>query len=108
MPRKVDPCADSCPVARAAQILDGRWTTRIIRDLLSGTKRYSDLQHSLTGISPKVLAERLRMLEKEGIVTKKTFPTVPPRTDYTLTKKGQALAPIIEAMATFGNTHLAS
>ena len=106
MARKIDPCAQSCPVARAAELLDGRWTTRIVRDLLSGTKRYSDLQRSLDGISPKVLADRLRMLENEGILTKKIYPTVPPKTEYTLTSKGHALGPVIAAMAAFGTAQL--
>jgi len=101
-PRK-DPCAVDCPVERAARILDGRWTTRIVRDLLPGRRRYSELLRSLSGISPKVLAERLRFLEEQGMITKTIYPEVPPRTEYTLTPGGRRLAPVIEAMAAFGN-----
>ena len=97
-----DHCADACPVGRAAHILDGKWTTRIIRDLLPGKRRYSELLHSLTGISPKVLAARLRFLESEGMIHKKIYPEVPPRTEYQLTAQGRRLKPIIEAMAQFG------
>lgn len=96
------PCQPDCPVARAARILDGRWTTRILRDLLGGTRRYSALLRSLSGISPKVLSQRLRFLEQEGIIHKTTTPTVPPRTDYTLTPLGEQIRPVVEAMAVFG------
>ncbi len=97
-----DPCATSCPVAKAAHILDGRWTSRIVRDLLSGKKRYSELLHSLTDISPKVLSARLNFLEQEGIVSKTTYPEIPPRTEYQLTARGEKLRAVIDAMAEFG------
>jgi DNA-binding HxlR family transcriptional regulator len=100
---KPDPCAADCPVARAARILDGRWTTRIVRDLLPGKRRYVELLRSLAGISPKVLAARLRFLEAEGILTKTIYAEVPPRTEYQLTPLGFRLRSVIEAMASFGN-----
>lgn len=103
LPPAGTPCESGCPVAQAARILDGRWTTRILRDLLGGTRRYSDLLHSLSGISPKVLSQRLRFLEQAGIIHKTTTPTVPPRTDYTLTPLGEQIRPVVEAMAVFGS-----
>ena len=96
------PCVDSCPVARAARIIDGKWTTQIVRDLLPGKKRYSELLRSLEGISPKVLAARLRFLQEEGLLTKTIYPEVPPRTEYTLTRRGRRLTGVISAMAAFG------
>ena len=99
---KPDPCAAACPVGRAAGILDGRWTTRIVRDLLPGRRRYSELLRTLDGISPKVLAARLRFLAREGVITKTIYAEVPPRTEYELTAKGQRFQPVIEAMAAFG------
>lgn len=96
------PCLPDCPVAKAARVLDGRWTTRILRDLLGGTRRYSDLLHSLSGISPKMLSQRLRFLEQAGLIRKTTHPVVPPRTDYTLTPLGEQIRPVVEAMAVFG------
>jgi DNA-binding HxlR family transcriptional regulator len=96
------PCESSCPVAKTSVLIEGKWTTRIIRDLLSGKKRYSQLQRSLTGISPKVLAERLRFLEEQGLITKTIYPVVPPHTEYELTAHGHGLRVIIEAMAQFG------
>ena len=97
-----DLCDPSCPVAKTAKILDGKWTTRIIRDLLTGTKRYSELQHSLTGISPKVLASRLKFLEEKGLISKTIYPVVPPHTEYQLTERGIGLQSVITAMAEFG------
>ena len=97
-------CEASCPVAKTAEIIDGKWTTRIIRDLISGKKRYSELQHSLVGISPKVLADRLRFLEERGLITKTIYPVIPPHTEYELTACGFGLRDVIEAMARFGQS----
>lgn len=98
----VEACDDNCPVRRAAQIIDGKWTTQIVRDLLPGKKRYSELQHSLSGISPKILAARLKFLEEQGILSKTIYPEIPPRTEYQLTKLGKKLQGVIAAMADFG------
>src|SRR2546421_6320217 len=66
-----------CPIARTAEIISGKWTLLIIRDLASGVKRFNQLERSLHGISPKTLSERLRSLEEEGIVYRQTFAEVP-------------------------------
>lgn len=95
-------CDDECPVAKASEILSGKWTTLIVRDLLSGKKRYSELQRSLLGISPRMLAARLSMLEQAGLITKTIYPTVPPKTEYELTEAGRRIEPVIAAMADFG------
>lgn len=95
-------CDAECPVRRAAQVLEGKWTTLVLRDLLGGKKRYSELQRSLQGISPRLLALRLRTLEEQGILTRTQFPTIPPTTEYALTAQGEKLRPVIEAMAAFG------
>jgi DNA-binding HxlR family transcriptional regulator len=100
--RKDASCDEACPVARTARLIEGKWTTRIVRDLLAGKKRYSELQRSLTGISPKVLAERLRFLEDEGLIEKTIYPVVPPHTEYRLTDLGRKLRGVIAAMARFG------
>lgn len=97
-----DLCVSDCPVARAHDVLGGKWTTLVVRDLLTGTKRYSQLQRSLTGISPRMLAARLAQLEATGLISKKVYPTVPPKTEYTLTKRGRQIEPVIQAMAAFG------
>lgn len=95
-------CDDDCPVRRTARIIEGKWTTLIIRDLLAGPRRYSELQRSIGGISPKMLAQRLAFLESEGIVSKTIYPVVPPHTEYALTERGRALEAVISAMAAFG------
>lgn len=74
----------------------------MIRELLSGTRRYTELQHALLGISPKILASRLRMLESKGLITRKIYPTVPPKTEYTLTVLGKKAEIVIRSMGEFG------
>ena len=95
-------CAEDCPVRKTAQIIDGKWTTLIVRDLLPGKKRYYELLDSLHGISPKMLATRLRFLEERGIIAKEIFPTIPPKTEYRLTTLGKKLQQVIAAMGEFG------
>ena len=101
-PNVAQACDTTCPVSRTAQIIDGKWTTQIVRDLLPGKKRYSELQQSLSGISPKVLAARLKFLEQQGVITKTIYPEIPPRTEYQLTTLGKKLQSVIAAMADFG------
>ncbi|HEU5226247.1 MAG TPA: helix-turn-helix domain-containing protein [Ktedonobacteraceae bacterium] len=95
-----------CPVARTAEIISGKWTLLIIRDLASGVKRFNQLERSLQGISPKTLSERLRSLEEEGIITRQMFAEVPPRVEYSLTEKGQDLVYVIESMRNYGERWL--
>ena len=97
---------DSCPVCRTADIVCGKWTLLIIRDLADGRSRFCELERSLKGISPRTLSLRLRALEEEAIVARHTFPEVPPRVEYALTEKGRALVPIIEDMRTYGRRWL--
>ncbi len=95
-----------CPVARTAEIISGKWTLLIIRDLASGVKRFNQLERSLRGISPKTLSERLRSLEEEGIIFRRTFAEVPPRVEYSLTEKGRDLVDLIESMRNYGERWL--
>jgi DNA-binding HxlR family transcriptional regulator len=74
----------------------------VIRDLSEGRSRFCELERSLEGISPRTLSLRLRVLEEEGIVERRTYPEVPPRVEYALTDKGRALAPLIEDMRRYG------
>jgi DNA-binding HxlR family transcriptional regulator len=92
----------SCPVCRTADIVCGKWTLLLVRDLAEGCSRFCELERSLAGISPRTLSLRLRALEEEGIVERQTFAEVPPRVEYSLTPKGQALIPIIEGMREYG------
>ncbi|MDQ7016972.1 MAG: helix-turn-helix domain-containing protein [Gammaproteobacteria bacterium] len=99
---KEQPCDDECPVKKTAAIIEGKWTTLVIRELLPGKKRYSQIQRALTGISPKVLTSRLRMLEQKGLLTRTVYATVPPTTEYELTELGENLREVLNAMAEFG------
>jgi DNA-binding HxlR family transcriptional regulator len=91
-----------CPVCRTADVVCGKWTLLVIRDLAEGCSRFCELERSLEGISPRTLSLRLRALEEEGIVARNTFPEVPPRVEYALTEKGQALVPLIDDMRRYG------
>jgi DNA-binding HxlR family transcriptional regulator len=97
---------DTCPVCRTAEIVCGKWTLLVIRDLAEGRSRFCELERSLAGISPRTLSLRLRSLEEEGVVERQTFPEVPPRVEYVLTDKGRALVPLIEDMRTYGREWL--
>jgi DNA-binding HxlR family transcriptional regulator len=97
---------DTCPVCRTAEIVCGKWTLLLIKDLAEGRSRFCELERSLGGISPRTLSLRLRALEEEGIVERQTFPEVPPRVEYALTEKGRALVPLIEDMRAYGNRWL--
>jgi DNA-binding HxlR family transcriptional regulator len=94
----------TCPVARAVEVLDGKWTILVIRDLLRGTRRFQELRTSLTGISPKTLTDRLRALEGHGLVERVVYAEVPPRVEYTLTAAGQRLSPVLAALADWGES----
>ena len=95
-----------CPVCRPAEVISGKWTLLIIRDLADSPLRFCELERSLDGISPRTLSLRLRALEEEGIVERQTYPEVPPRVTYALTDKGRALVPLIEDMRTYGRKWL--
>src|ERR1700754_828848 len=100
------PVDESCPVCRTADIVCGKWTLLLVRELSEGRSRFCELERSLVGISPRTLSLRLRALEEEGIVARSTFPAVPPRVEYALTEKGLALIPIIDDMRTYGERWL--
>lgn len=96
-----------CPVCACAEIISGKWTLLVIRDLASGPQRFCELERSLAGISPRTLSLRLRALEEQGVVKRHTYPEVPPRVEYALTEKGRDLAPLIEDMRAYGRRWLA-
>lgn len=100
----IDPCTPDCPIRRASDVLSGKWTTLIFRELFGGTRRYFELQAALSGISPRILAERLRMLEAEGLVARKVTPSIPPKTEYSLTQAGLRIEGVLRALAEFGAT----
>lgn len=94
-----------CPVETALTLMGDKWKVLIVRDLLIGTKRFGELRKSLTGISQKVLTQHLRIMEESGLVTRKIYPEVPPRVEYTLTETGKSLKPIHDAMWAWGERY---
>jgi DNA-binding HxlR family transcriptional regulator len=93
------------PVALALDILGDRWTFLIVRDLLTGRTKFSALTDSLPGIPSNLLAERLKHLQRNGIVERVYYSEYPPRAEYVLTTKGHELAKIIASFAEWGNKH---
>ena len=96
----------SCAVAACAEIIGAKWTALLVHDLSEGPRRFSQLERSCCGISPRTLAERLRALEQEGMIARQSYAESPPRVEYELTGKGEALLPIIDAMREFGHEWL--
>lgn len=94
---------EDCAVACTADIIGSKWTAIIVHDLSEGARRFSELERSCPGISPRTLSERLRVLEQEGLITRQSARR---RVDYELTEKGKALLPIIEEMRRFGHQWL--
>ena len=96
----------TCAVAATSDLIGSKWTALIVHDLSEGPRRFTELEHACPGISPRTLSERLHMLEQQGIVERQSYPESPPRVEYELTGKGNALLPIIEEMRGFGHDWL--
>jgi DNA-binding HxlR family transcriptional regulator len=95
-----------CAVAACAELIGSKWTAVILHDLSEGARRFTELEHACTGISPRTLADRLRTLEHEHIVTRRSYHELPPRVEYELTERGRALLPIVKEMRRFGRAWL--
>lgn len=92
----------SCPVETTLMLISDRWKVLILRDLLSGTKRFGELKKSIGSITQKVLTANLRSMEECGLLKRKVYAEVPPRVEYTLTETGYSLKPIMDAMFQWG------
>lgn len=95
----------ACPVEITMGLIGNKWKVLIIRDLLTGTKRFGELRKSLNGISQKVLTNNLRDMEKSGLIKREVFAEVPPRVEYSLTTTGWSLQPILDSMVQWGNNY---
>ena len=95
-----------CPVATTIDLLSSKWKVLIIRDLLPGTKRFTQLKTSVAGISQKMLTQSLREMEHDGLVVRQIFPVVPLKVEYSLSKLGRSMEPVINSMAEWGNFYL--
>ena len=91
-----------CPVETTLMLISDRWKVLILRDLFTGTKRFGELKKSLAGISQKVLTANLKSMEADGLLTRRAYPEVPPRVEYSLTETGESLKPVIAAMFDWG------
>ena len=97
----------ACPVETTLLMISDKWKVLILRDLLDGTKRFSELRRSVGNVSQKVLTANLRQMERDGLVHREVYPEVPPRVEYSLTETGRTLQPIIEAMKDWGTQYKA-
>ena len=96
-----------CPrYTRAVEIIGRRWTGAIVRALIAGRTRFSEISHTVPGLSDRLLSIRLKELEAEGLVVRTVQPSTPVRIDYTLTDKGAALVPVVRSVATWAETWL--
>jgi len=95
-------------LASCMEVLGNKWTALILRDLAGKPQRFSELERSIHGMSPRTLSQRLDDLEKFGIIAKQSFAESPPRIEYTLTQKGQDLIPVLKQMADWGTKYYAT
>jgi DNA-binding HxlR family transcriptional regulator len=112
VPQKSVTSSECCPITRASKLIGDLWVIMIVKELLTGAKRYTELCDSINNtaelgnISTRTLSQRLKFLEKENIIHKRKFNESPPHTEYSLTETGRALSAIIDQLKSFGEQHL--
>ena len=97
-----------CPVETTLMMIGDKWKVLIIRELLPGTKRFNEIQHSIGGISQKVLTQKLREMETDNLLERRVYAEVPPRVEYSLTELGMSLRPILDSMERWGTEYKAA
>lgn len=95
----------ACPVETTLTLISDKWKVLILRDLLTGTKRFGELKKSIGGVSQKVLTTQLRQMEDSGLLSRAVYPEVPPRVEYTLTELGLSLKPVLDALQIWGERY---
>lgn len=95
----------ACPVKTTLTLIGNKWKVLIIRELLTGTKRFGELKKSIGSVSQKVLTAQLRAMEEDGLIHREVYAEVPPRVEYSLTELGWSLKPILDAMVNWGNNY---
>lgn len=98
----------ACPVETTLTLIGDKWKVLILRDLLTGTKRFGELKKSVGNVSQKVLTAQLRAMEDSGLLTRTVYAEVPPRVEYALTELGKSLKPILDSMWNWGEEYKAS
>lgn len=96
---------DTCSIEKALNMFGEKWKFLIIRELLEGKKRFSELKRNIEAISQKVLTQNLRSLEASGLISRTVYPEIPPRVEYALTELGFSLKPIMDAIRSWGDTY---
>lgn len=102
IPSRKGACEGRCPAETTLQVIGGRWKVPILWHLFQGTLRFSELSRALHDVTQKMLTQQLREMERDGIVTRKVYPQVPPKVEYSLTPEGRSLKPVVEAMCKWG------
>ncbi|MCL6753891.1 helix-turn-helix transcriptional regulator [Nostoc sp. CCCryo 231-06] len=97
----------TCEVETTLKVIGGRWKVLIIRELMTGVKRFGELQRALPGVTQKMLTQQLREMEEDGIIHREVYPQIPPKVEYSLTPLGETLQPILYAMHEWAVQHLA-
>ena len=95
-----------CPVAKTLEVIGDRWTLLVVRDLLSGARRFQDFLATLPGIAPNILSTRLKLMEEHGLIARRFYSDHPPRAEYALTDRGRELSTVVGALAAWGSRHV--
>lgn len=99
-------CSAGCPVEASLELIGGKWKGVALYHLLEGTKRYNELRRDVGNVTQRMLTKQLRELESDGLIIRKVFPVVPPRVEYSLSKKGRTLEPILLALRDWGQSYV--
>ncbi|AMH94455.1 transcriptional regulator HxlR family [methanogenic archaeon ISO4-H5] len=94
-----------CPVETTLMMIGDKWKVLIIRELLPGTKRFNEIHHSIDGVSQKVLTQKLREMESDGLLERKVYAEVPPKVEYSLTEPGKSLGPVLDSLKEWGEMY---
>jgi len=98
-------CRSTASVNLTIRVMGGKWKALLLWNLSSGTKRFSELQKLMEGVTQKMLTQQLRELEEDGLISRKIYPVVPPKVEYTISEYGKTLQPVLDAMSKWGDNH---
>lgn len=98
-------CTSTASVNLTIHVMGGKWKALLLWNLTKGTKRFSELQRLMEGVTQKMLTQQLRELEDDGLLSRKVYPVVPPKVEYSITEYGKTLQPVLDAMAKWGDIH---
>jgi DNA-binding HxlR family transcriptional regulator len=99
-------CSKGCPVEFTLEKMGGKWKGVLLYELLNGTRRFSELKKMNEGLTTRILTKQLRELESDGLITRKVYPVIPPKVEYSLSDEGKTLRPIILSLEQWGKIRL--